>query len=154
MPRHIQRPKNLTDTELKAWLETQYDLNENGCWVWKQAKNPIGYGIVSWKRKTMLIHRLYWLLFGRTIPDGLELCHGQGCSKACYNPNHLRTDTRETNMIDKHRDGTMKCSLTPEQVLEIRSKPLGMKHEDISKEYGVCRETISMIRRGATWKWL
>ena len=152
MVRAYRKP-NMTDTEMKEWLETQYDLDENGCWIWKSYKVG-GYGRVMWNGKLHLVHRLYWLLSGKTIPEGTEICHGHGCSKACYNPEHLRTDTHKHNMLDTHRDGTMiHAKLTCEQVLEIRSQTDTLQKE-LAIEYGVSREQISNIQTGKKWAWL
>lgn len=153
MPRGIQRRHRMTDAEMKAWLETQYDLNENGCWVWKQYKNHEGYGQVSWKNNVITVHRLYWILCGGYIPEGLVMCHGEGCSKACFNINHLRPDTDFENSLDKHRDGTMPHKLTTTQVLEIRERT-DKKYIELAKEYGISRTTISEIKSGKGWKWL
>jgi len=142
----------MTDAEMRAWLETQHDLNERGCWVWKGSKVAQGYGQIKWHGKMVRVHRLYWLLSGRTIPAGLEMCHGTGCSKACYNPDHLRPDTRSANMLDKHADGTMHTKLTEEQVKAIRLDP--RTQQVIADAYGVRQGDISKIKLGKTWKWL
>ena len=149
----MPRPFNMTDAEMKAWLETQYDLNENGCWVWKGSKIIYGYGQVRWRGAGKRVHRLYWVLSGREIPDGLELCHGLGCSKACYNPNHLRADTARNNQLDRRLDGTAGWKLTREQVLEIRSR-IDMNCTELAREYEVSCSQISLIKAGKTWNWL
>ena len=150
MPR---RKKNMSETEMLSWLETQYDLNENGCWVWRGSKDTFGYGRVMWKGKLRLAHHLYWLLSGRTLSEGLEMCHGPGCSKECYNPEHLRPDTRSANTLDKHRDGTFTIAkLTQEQVRAIREDTRAQR--EIAQEYGVTRQAISSIKTGRCWSWV
>jgi DNA invertase Pin-like site-specific DNA recombinase len=148
-----QRKKNMSETEMLSWLETQYDLNENGCWVWRGVKFSTGYGQVGWKGRKTSPHRLYWLLSGRTIPEGLDMCHGPGCSKACFNPEHLRPDTKSANNgADKYRDGTANNKLTEEQVRAIREDT--RLQREIADEYGVTRATISYIQRGESWSWV
>lgn len=148
------RPRSIqTDAEMKAWLETQYDLNENGCWIWKGAKNKAGHGMLTWNKTCTQVHRLYWLLSGRTIPNGLNICHGQGCSKSCFNVNHLRADTASNNMLDKHRDGTMNCKLRPQQILEIR-EATGQTLTEIASDYCVSLSTIWKIRHHTKWTWV
>lgn len=145
------RKYNMTDEELKRWLETQYDLNANGCWVWKGFK-PTGYGQTYFKGRMIFIHRLYWILSGHDIPEGLKIRHGLGCSKACYNPEHLTPGTLSENSLDRHRDGTMNfAKLTANQVLEIRTIT-NKTHSELAKEYGVNRTTISAIIHRKTWK--
>lgn len=150
MPR---RPNNMSETEMLSWLQTQYDENENGCWIWKNSKFPDGYGKVQWGGKKKAVHRLYWLLSGRTIPDGLELCHGPGCSRACYNPEHLMADLHSKNMIDRHRDGTMThAKLTEAQINPIRNDI--RSHRVIAEEYGVSETSIYDIKHKRTWAWV
>ena len=144
----------MTDIEMKEWLETQYDVDDNGCWVWKGVINHEGYGRVSWHCKYLPVHRLYWLLSGNTIPDRYEMCHGHGCSKACYNPAHLVPGTSQKNKLDRHRDGTMvQAKLTKDQVLEIRGRT-DKSMSELGREYGVGQQTISKIVHRKIWAWL
>ena len=137
-----------------VWLQSQYDLNENNCWVWKNFKDAKGYGQVFWNGTHHHLHRLYWLLSGRTIPDGLVMCHGHKCVTACFNPEHLRADTYSSNQLDKHRDGTMvQAKLTREQVLEIRDRT-DKNQKELAKEFGVNPHAISDIKLRKTWAWL
>ena len=147
------RKHNMSDAELKGWLETQYDVNENGCWVWRHSKRQ-GYGLVGWQGSIQGVHRVYWLVSGRTIPEGLDMLHGHGCSKACYNPAHLHPGDHRENMLDRHRDGTMTfAKLTKEQVLEIRART-DKNQTELAEEYGVSQQQISDIKAGKNWSWL
>lgn len=151
MPR---RKENMTDTELKEWLETQYDVNENGCWVWKNTKNRNGYGNVGYKGSVSQVHRLYWMLSGRIIPDGLELRHGHGCPASCFNPGHLTPGTKSENGIDMHRDGTMfRAKLTIEQVLSIRTRT-DKTRKELAKEYGITKQHLDALISRRAWSWL
>jgi hypothetical protein len=148
-----QRPINMSETEMLSWLQTQYDENENGCWIWRNSTWATGYGKVRWGDKTTRVHRLYWLLSGRTISDGLELCHGPGCSKACYNPEHLVADLHSKNMLDRHRDGTMRnAKLTEAQINPIRNDIRA--HRVIAEQYGVSEEAIRNIKHKKRWAWV
>ncbi len=150
MPRRKQK---MTDAEMKEWLETQYDVNENGCWVWSGCKSG-GYGCIGYKGGSHHVHRLYWLLSGRTIPEGLGLLHGKDCSKACYNPEHLRSGNQSENALDCHRDGTMKhAKLTQEQVLEIRART-DKTIVELAEEYDVSFQHISAIITRKRWSWI
>ena len=154
----MSRKRCMTDAEMKEWLETQYDLNENGCWVWRGGKHEYGYGKIKWKGTTQNIHRFYWLLSGRTIPEDFVICHGYKCSRACYNPEHLKPGTQFENAADKIRDGTNigprgeKCGaakLTSQQVLKIRASEKTQR--ELAEEFGVIRQTISDIILRKTW---
>ena len=142
----------MTNDEMKEWMETQYDVDDNGCWIWKGVIVR-GYGFVGWHRKDVRVHRLYWLLSGNTIPDGYDMCHGPGCSTACFNPEHLVPGTKQKNSLDKHRDGTMITKLTKEQVLEIRART-DRSMRELGREYGVNHRTIGDIIHRKIWAWL
>jgi len=116
-------------------------------------KDTVGYGKVKVTGGGMdLTHRIYWIVSGRTIPEGLYVLHGKGCSKACFNPEHLRLGTQHENHLDRFRDGTMiQATLTPEQVLEIRART-DMSQKELGEEYGVNQAAISKILLHKTWR--
>jgi hypothetical protein len=144
----------MTDTQLKEWMETQYDLNDNGCWIWRHGKNPYGYGIIRYKRKDIKVHRLYWVLSGNPLQEDLHILHGKGCSTSCFNPEHLTVGGAQQNALDRHRDGTMRqAKLTREQVLDIRSR-VGKTHKELAEEFGISRQQMSRIVSGERWKWV
>lgn len=161
----MRRPDNMTDSQMKDWMETQYDLNDNGCWVWKNCKWK-GYGNVGWKmenskRSMIEVHRLYWLLCGGIIPEGLEMCHGHKCDKACFNPEHLTPATRSENMMDRIRDGTVPdlkgtnnggSKLTEDQVRIIRTNPEKKTQAKLAEQFGINVCTVERIVAKKTWK--
>lgn len=148
------RKRNMTDVELKEWMDTQYDINENGCWIWKGHKNTRRYAEIQYKKKSVKVHRLYWCLSGRTIPEGLHMLHGHGCSTACYNPEHLTPGTPVENALDRHRDGTMRqAKLTREQVLEMRAE-VNKSTKELAEKYNVSISQIKRIISGERWTWL
>ena len=153
----MPRPVNMTDAQMVAWMETQYDLNENGCWVWKKSRSN-GYGYIKWKQNSYGVHKLYWLLSGRVIPEGLMLCHGPCHNRACFNPEHLTPGTNAENSADKVRDGTddrgeknANAKLTAEQVLAIRANLENKTQKELGKEYGVVQGIISAIVNRKRW---
>jgi len=153
----MSRKRNMTDSEIKEWLETQYELVDD-CWIWRNGKYKNGYGQVGWSATTRIVHRLYWLLSGRTIPEGLLLRHGPCHNPACFNPDHLILGTHSENMADKIRDGTNigpqgeksgSAKLTEEQVKAIRVSTKSQKA--FAEEYGVCHPVISKIINRKSW---
>jgi hypothetical protein len=136
-------------------LESKIDKSGD-CWLWTGAILPSGYGLINIKQQQYYVHRLIYMLYNGTIPDGMSIRHK--CRGKCVNPEHLEIGTRSENMKDKIRDGTdnrgernLAAKLTAEKVLEIRSRSNELE-SDLAKEFGVSIKTINQIIRRETWK--
>lgn len=73
-----------------------------GCWLWKGARQPNGYGrfsAYSKARKTQMAHRWAWILANGPIPDGMRVLH-RCDNPPCVNPAHLFLGTDSDNMRD------------------------------------------------------
>lgn len=134
-----------------------FKINENGCFICTSHKfDKNGYPNIGKYGKTTRVHRfVYEECFG-FIPKGMVVRHK--CDNPnCINPEHLELGTQADNMRDMSernrvsRKGSPK--LTQEQVEEIRNKyiPYKTRQEDLAKEYGVSRYTISDIIRKKRW---
>jgi hypothetical protein len=71
----------------------------SGCWLWQAATMPNGYGVVNWREKLWLAHRLSWTGVHGPIPAGGMICH-RCDERRCVNPDHLFLGTRQVNMDD------------------------------------------------------
>ena len=82
------------------------------CWPWKGSVMTRGYGAVSWKGKTVYVHRLIYSLMKGPIPKKHVVMHI--CSFApCCNPAHLRVGTYRENTL--HMWGRLKFNETEAQ---------------------------------------
>lgn len=67
------------------------------CWVWQGAKNPRGYGNITYEQKSYKAHRFIYEWLVGPIPEGLTLDHL--CRNTlCVNPDHLDPCTMAENI--------------------------------------------------------
>jgi len=74
-------------------------LLDNGCWEWRGARNPRGYGniCVDSYGSAKSTHRVAYMELVGEIPEGLEIDHL--CrNRACVNPTHLEPVDHATNV--------------------------------------------------------
>lgn len=129
------------------------------CWLWTGGTSPLGYGRirVSAPRRVELAHRLSYAMKHGPVPEGLFVCHH--CDNpACVNPEHLFVGTHEENMQDMVAKGRNVGSrghrlLDEERVREIKLmlRDTGMPHKEVAARFGVSRQLIDSISRGALW---
>ena len=134
------------------WGKVQV-LGLDDCWEWIAAKYPNGYGQFATGARNGLsqqAHRTAYLLTHGEITKGLDIRHS--ChNRACCNPGHLSSGTRQDNMDDQLRDGKRpygnqhhRIKLTEAQVLEIRERKEDL--DTLSKEYKVSKALVSLIK--------
>jgi len=143
----------------------------DGCWLWTGALDDGGYGLFSVGGKTQRAHRVaYELRFGKPRQHVRHKC-GQ---RRCVNPAHLVEGTRQENVADMRRHGTLatgdrngsrtrpdclargersgSAKLTTAQVKRIRkSYTAGATVRELAKGYGVSKSTISRIVNRVNW---
>ena len=77
---------------------------KGGCWIWDLSLNDAGYGKATYNYKDYKAHRLSYMAFKGTIPDGLVVCHT--CDiRQCVNPAHLFLGTQQDNVCDMVKKG-------------------------------------------------
>jgi len=113
------------------------------------------------KRVQAAVHRLVLGTFNCEALQGLECCHYDGNYKNNYIGN-LRWDTRENNMADAIRHGTLNApkgdshylsKLKTEDVINIKCLiKSGVKTKDIAIRYNVGYACICKIKNGYLWK--
>lgn len=98
--------RNLEDLEAHKesfWEHVQKGNGSDACWLWKRGVNTSGYGQVAFNypRKTMLAHRVCYMLFVGQIPEKLVVMHG--ChTPLCVRPGHLRVGTQRENVLQRY----------------------------------------------------
>lgn len=102
----MRQPMTWTLPEVLA----RVDINENGCWIWRQSKTQDGYGRTHLNGWTGMAHTIAYRMRVGPIPNGMQLdhlCHtavaatcqdGKDCPhRACVNPAHLEPVTPQEN---------------------------------------------------------
>ena len=146
-----------------------------GCLEWTAYTDKYGYGIVRLKRKTILAHRVAYLIATGNDPREMCVCHT--CDNpSCVNPLHLFLGTPAENQIDKERkkrgnhptgdnngsrthphkrprgEGHWNSKLTAADIPIIRSDP--RSHRVIASEFGVAGSLISHIKSRKLWAYI
>lgn len=154
---------------LKERIAEKTAVLSDGCWKWTGAKNGNGYGQIWFRGRLWLTHRLVLQeKLGRDLLS--DECALHRCDNpSCVNPAHIWIGTKGDNSKDMAAKGRSpaqvhperrargevhgKSKLTVEKVREIRRLcSEGWTQGHIAELFGVTRQTISYIARGATWK--
>jgi len=73
-------------------------IKVNECWLWSLSIDAGGYGVVKFRKKQTLAHRMAYTVFKGEIPEGLHIDHL--CRKRnCVNPDHLEAVTKYENTM-------------------------------------------------------
>lgn len=116
-------------------------------------------------RKRFLVHRLVAMAWIERPDFGTEINHIDGV-KSNNRPENLEWSTRSKNVKHAFKIGVLKplrgernplSKLTEQQAREIKNRlknySPGMLAE-LSKEFGVCKEAIGLIKNGKNWAYL
>ena len=91
--------------EVRLWLGLDWDRPDEECWEWQECKGSDGYGIISYGKSNMKVHRaVYELAHGVKLEPRdkiLHLCD----NRLCANPNHLLRGSQLDNKFDEALKG-------------------------------------------------
>jgi hypothetical protein len=130
--------------------------NPDACWEWGgyRQRNGVGYGVMMWKGRQLLVHRVAFFLAYGHWPN---ICRHRCDNPPCCNPAHLLDGTRKDNVRDAVQRGFWgRAKLTEEDVREIRRRYAagGVTQRALADEFGVKSETVGNAISGRTWGWL
>ena len=136
----------------------------SGCWLWAYGATSDGYGTAQHGKKTLLAHRVSWMLHHGEIPAGHSVCH-KCDTPACVNPAHLFTATQAENMADmrakgradrKHGARNGRAKLSNDQAMEILTlSKMGLfSKSEIARSYGVAPSSVARVINGETFSHL
>lgn len=76
---------------------SRYTIDNNGCWIYTERKDTLGYGVFYFKHVGYKAHRISYELVKGPIPKGLVIDHL--CRiRSCINPDHLEAVTQAENV--------------------------------------------------------
>ena len=103
-------PEFTEKDKARFWSLVDKESSEKGCWLWTGSRFNSGYGrlkVGGRSGKTLLAHRVSFILSGGTFENGPLVLHGPCNNKLCVNFDHLSAGTSQRNAQDRERDGTM-----------------------------------------------
>lgn len=127
------------------------------CWEWPFTRNPHGYGFVWFENRMVQVHHVALVLDGKPQPEPPNHWALHSCDNPpCFNPQHLRWGNRLDNTADmitrdRQTKGTRnpQAKLTEVEVLTIRDDVRPQR--SIARDFGICQQTVSLIKRRELW---
>jgi hypothetical protein len=129
----------------------------NDCLIWPFCIDPTGYGKATVSGRAGRASRFMCIL-AHGEPPSMAHEHAHSCgNRACFNPNHLRWDTKSGNAADRALHGTEnrgerhgKARLSECDIRAIRADTRLQKI--IASEYGVAPHHVSQIKSRKVWR--
>lgn len=142
-----------TDRQIEVFNQKVIRREDNHCWDWSAAKDPLGYGFMTlWdieakRGKTMRAHRMSFYIHNGYMPEGdvIHLCHNPTCS----NPAHLTEGSRSENMMTSYFSGRLQRKLPIDELPEIVARCESIDAmKAVAAEYGCTYQAVKhMVRR-------
>jgi hypothetical protein len=91
-----------------AYIRSMLKPVESGCHEWQGYVAPLGYGFVSYRSRSRVVHRLLWVLMNGPVPKKMDVCHTCD-NRKCANIDHRWLGTRQQNLKDASSKGRVHC---------------------------------------------
>ncbi len=146
------------------WSKVRKSPEPDGCWLWTAGRNNKGYGLIRWRGRNCLAHRISWELANGPFPAELQVLHR--CDvPLCIRPDHLFLGTVRDNVRDMMAKGRNRAragesaahsKLTGNQVRELRARfACGeTNYSQLARAYGIDRGNVRKIVLGINWRHL
>lgn len=132
----------------------KFVIKKDGCWDWSGCKKKkLKYGNLTFRGKSVIAHRVSYMIHKGEIPEGLWVLHS--CDNPpCTNPDHLWLGNALDNQRDKLSKGrSVGEKLTIEKVKKIkRLLRDNVKNKIICKDYNISLTTLWCIKTEKTWR--
>lgn len=175
------------EVQARFWSKVN-KRSDSECWDWTHYVRSNGYGEFRFMGQAHKAHRVAYAISNNIWPiplyvDGnrMDVCHSCVQRQDCVNPNHLRLDTRSSNISDTRAAGrlptgsahhwklrpysipkgteTSGAKLLDAQVLYIRRRwrirdQYPITQRELGIQFDVSQRTISKILLNQRWKHL
>lgn len=152
------RVRSLDRVVSKHRGKTEYRYHVHGRVL--SARVERGYGYVALRSRNTLVHRIVAHAFLGEQPSGTVVCHRNG-DRSNNAPENLRYDTPAGNSADMALHGTLllgtknhMAKLDGDSVRFIRSMRGRMTQRELGERFGVTKQAIGYVQRGAVWRHL
>jgi hypothetical protein len=127
-----------------------------GCWLWRGANTPFGYGVTTYRNIKVYVHRLAACLYLDLPLEGPHKVLHRCDNPPCFNPEHLYQGTAADNtrdMLAKGRNNNGRIRLDPGRVRAIRAqRRLGASVQALARTFNASEGTIRAVVKGRTWR--
>lgn len=156
------KPKFHSHSEASIRLMKNVNVTSS-CWLWTGAIDSSGYGLISFKRRCVRVHRLLFRIFNGSIKHSICILHRCDTPR-CVNPKHLFPGDRRDNSADcRSKSRTARgnkigvSKLNESQASEIITAKLRKWDRRVgvfAKRFNVSTNTIRCVAKGIQWKYL
>jgi len=108
--------KRINSFTIEWILSISKVINNNGCWIPQHKADEDGYIRITFgrypKAKRYKLHRIVMCVYNNIDYDNksVESRHSTRCSRACFNPEHIKPGSKSDNVKDSVKDKTHRNS--------------------------------------------